>query len=342
MTYVRYLLAAILVGVSLSSIAPVSVRAQPSSADPFHIFMVVWRGETEVEAGFRAYLRERGIRARYTVRNLASDRGKIPEIVSEIFRTKPDLVHTWGTTTALGFFGHKDSEQRANFVEDIPGVFSLVAYPVESGVVSSLEKTGRPLTGTAFLPPIKTQLEAIRSYRPITRLGVIYNALENNSVVNIEDLRNVASKSNIELIALPVPLGEDKKPDASKLPELVDELAAKKVGFLYLGADSFVSAHGETISERALAKNIPTFSNTENGFRNSQAMLGFVSRYYLIGKLAGLQAKKILIDGEKPENLPVLSPRYALLIRISVAHKLSLYPPIEILRVAQIVDPLVK
>ena len=53
----------------------------PQAATPFRIFAVVWRGETEVERGFRDYLTQRAIPFEMTVRNLNLDRGNAPPIV---------------------------------------------------------------------------------------------------------------------------------------------------------------------------------------------------------------------------------------------------------------------
>ena len=63
-----------------------------ASARPFKIFAVVWRGETEVEQGFREYLNQRGIPFEMTVRNLNLDRANAGPIVEEIKSARPDLV----------------------------------------------------------------------------------------------------------------------------------------------------------------------------------------------------------------------------------------------------------
>ena len=68
-------------------------------------------------------------------------------------------------------------------------------------------------------------------------------------------------------------------------------------------------------------------------------MLGLVSKYFLVGKLAGAQAERILVDGERAEALPVASlARFALLIRMPVALDLEVYPPLSLLRIAQVVQ----
>ena len=181
-------------------LALAGTAAAQTPAEPFHVFLVVWRGETVVEHGFRAHMRERGIPVRYTLRNINQDRSKIPEIVAEIRAAKPDLVHTFGTSATLGVWGPLGGTDPATHVEGIPGVFSIVAYPIEANIVASFQSTGRPLTGTAFLPPVAKQLDALLEYRSVERLGVVYNSLERNSVINVEELKEAASERGIELL----------------------------------------------------------------------------------------------------------------------------------------------
>ena len=328
------LVAALLV--ALAGTGPATAQSGP---EPFHVFMVVWRGETDVEHGFRAHMRERGIRVRYTLRNIDRDRSRIPEIVAEIRSAEPDLVHTWGTSTTLGILGPREEAEPGKHVEGIPGVFSIVAYPLQAKIIESFQSTGRAVTGTAFLPPVDTQLEAIRAYRPFNRLGVVYNPLERNSVINIEDLRAAATARGFELLEAPVPLNEEDKPDSTRIPNLIDDLARRGAEFLYMGPDSFVGVHSTEISVRAASHGIPSFAATERAFDRSQAMLGLVSRYYLVGKLAGAQAERILVGGERPEEIPVASlARFTLLIRMPVALELGIYPPLGLLYIAQVVD----
>ena len=335
-------LPALALGLATACLFALSASVWAQSGDepePFDVFLITWRGETDVEHGFRAHMRERGIRVRYTLRDIARDRSRIPGIIEEIRAADPDLVHTFGTSATLGVLGPREGAEPGAHVEGIPGVFSIVAYPLQARIVESFASTGRPVTGTAFLAPVATQLEAIRAYRDFERLGVIYNPLERNSVINVEELREAATAREIELIEAPVPLNDEGKPDAGRLPELVDDLASRGVQFMYMGPDSFVTVNSVDISTAAASHGIPTFAGTEATFGRSQAMLGLVSRYYLIGKLAGALAERILVEGERPESIPVASlARFSLLIRMPMALKLGIYPPLGLLRIAQVLD----
>ena len=312
--------------------------AAQTETEPFHVYLVVWRGETDVEHGFRAHLHERGIPVRYTVRNADRDRGKLPQFVAEIQAEQPDLVHTFGTSVALGIFGPHTGAQPDRHVHGIPGVFSIVSYPVEDNVVADFQATGRPVTGTTFLAPIDTQIDAILAYRSVDTLAVIYNPLERNSGTNVKQLRAETSARNIELLEYPVPQDAAGRPDPTHLDAMVDDLAERGAEFLYMGPDSFIAVNSPQISKRAALHGVPSFAAVESTFRRSQTMLGLVSRYYLIGKLAGAQAERILVQGEQPEEIPVASlARFAVLIRIPVALQLGIYPPMGLLRVAQVV-----
>ena len=331
----------------LGAIAAVFVLAGPAAGqqgagadgEAFDIYMVVWRGETDVERGFQSYLRERGIRANVTILDLARDRSKIPEVLAEIRAAEPDLVHTWGTSTGLGIFGSGADVEPGKHITEIPGIFSLVAYPIQAGLVASLEDPGRPLSGTAYLPPLRSQIDAILAYRPVQRFGMIYNPLEQNSLINVEGMRAASEEMGFDLVQLPVPLDDEGRPDPDTLPDLVRELSLKEVDFLYIGPDSFISINSEVVTEEALANGIPSFAGTEFGFEQSKALLGLISRYFLVGKLAGRQAERILVEGAKLEELPVISlSRFTLLLRMPVAHRLGLYPPMNLLPVAEIVE----
>ena len=189
----------------------------PGFTRPFDVFAVLWRGETEVEAGFREYFSQRGIPVRMTVRSLELDRGNAPPIIEEIRRTKPDLVYTWGTGTTLSILGPLNPEEPEKFVQDIPGMFVLVAYPISANIVESFEDTGRPVTGVSFLASIESQLKAIVDYGKFQKIAVIYDQTSSNSRINVESLKEKAPELGLELVVLPVPLGENGKPDPEKI-----------------------------------------------------------------------------------------------------------------------------
>jgi len=63
---------------------------------PWRIFAVTYRGRTDVERGFADHFAARGLPVEITWRDIALDPARLPGVVDEIRRERPDLVHTWG------------------------------------------------------------------------------------------------------------------------------------------------------------------------------------------------------------------------------------------------------
>lgn len=325
------------------SITPLSGYAQGTGGveiDPPHrIFMVVWRGETEVEDGFRDYLDQRGIPHELTVRSLELDRGNAPPIIEEIRRTKPDLVYTWGTGTTLSIVGSTDTDTPEKFIRDIPAIFVMVAYPQVANIIESYESTGRLVSGVSFLAPVDVQLNVIRAYRPFKKLAAIYDKTARNSRINIEQLTEEVPKAGMEFLPIPVPLGENGKPDPDTLPGLIHYAKSEGADILYIGPDAFFTRHGATYTKTAIEADLPVFSSTQIMLKSSHSMFGLVSNYYTLGKLAGLQAEKILVDGVNPKNLPIaLLSRFKLWVNIDVVKALKVYPPMNLISIADFKD----
>ena len=63
------------------------------------------------------------------------------------------------------------------------------------------------------------------------------------------------------------------------------------------------------------------------------------ARNYDIGRLAGRQAEKILVEGIKPGDLPVAEmTNFAVVINMGVAKKIKRFPTIDLLQIAETVN----
>jgi putative tryptophan/tyrosine transport system substrate-binding protein len=319
---------------------PPAQAQTPVHEQPFHIFMVLLRGETDIERGFAEFMREARIPVQLTVRIINGDKALLPGIVEEIRATKPDLVYTWGTTVTIGIAGEVGHVDPAVNITDIPVLFTLVAYPVQGGIVSSLQAPGRNVSGSTFLAPIETQLRAIAAYRPFKKLAVVYNPAEANSLINIADLREQAHANKFELIEKPAPLDALGRPDGAAVPELVHQAKREGADFLYIGPDSFTAVNADALTSAAREDGLPSFASTEAPLRTSWPMMGLVSNYFTLGKLTGRQAQRILLEGADPASLPVASlSRHSLMLNMPVVRALGIFPPMRMLTIAEILDP---
>lgn len=324
----------------LTALLPQRAAAGSGTADdPYRIFMILYRGETEVEQGFKEYLADEGIHAELIIRSVERDVSRIPELVAEARALRPDLVYTWGTSVTLGVVGELDAVDPKRHITDIPVIFTMVSSPEGARVVPSRVSSGRNVTGVTHIVPLETQVRAMRSYHPLTRLAIIYNPNEENSLVNVRELRALGERLEFTLVERPVPLAEDGKPDPATLPDLIADAAAHEPQFLYIGPDTFVGVHRDLITTEAMRLNLPTFTATELEIRSSNAMIGLVSRYFNVGRFTAFKASQILVEGSDPADIPIENlARFTYLVKMPVVREIGLYPPMALLDYAEIIE----
>ena len=310
-----------------------------SQNGPYTIYMVVWRGCEDACRGFQDYFREEGIEVNFLIRDANRDKSMLPDFVREAKKLEVDLVVTWGTSVTVGMIGTLTDSHPDRYITDIPVVFMIVADPVEAGIIKNYESSGRTnITGTRNRAPEEVQMKAIRAYRHFKRLGIIYNKSELNSVLNVYKMRELAKKMRFALFESAIDLDENGKPIIESVPQKVKELKNRDVDFIYVGSSSFLMLHKDYLTGVAIEERVPLVSAYEEMVRKSNALLAVASRYYSVGKLAGYQAKNILINKIPPIRLPILGlSRYSYIINMETARKLRLYPPIKVLRYAEVV-----
>lgn len=305
----------------------------------FRIVLVLWRGETDAEAGFRRELTELGVEADIEVRDIARKLDQLPGVVDDLRRSPPDLVYAWGTGVTLGLIGRWDAVDPAVHLTDVPLVFTMVSSPRGAGIQPPEGQPARPnVTGVSHIAPLPAQINAIKAFMPMQRLGIIYNPAETNSLANLDELRALAPTADFQLLEAPVPAGADGQPDPTAIPRLVADLGRRGADILYIGPDNFVGANRDALTGSGIEAGIPTFTATELEIRESKAMIGLVSRYATVGQLAANKAKEILVDGVSPSSVPIETlQRFSYLVRLPVAMRLGHYPSLQLIDYAEMI-----
>ena len=330
---------ACLVVVLFALAADGDVQAQTTTR-PYRIYAITFRGMTDVEKGFQDYFAARRIPVQITFRDLNRDNSRMPGFLEEIRRTKPDLIYTWGTGVTLGVAGTYDQVDPAVNITDIPIVFTLVAAPVLAKVVRDLKNPGRNVTGVFHVAPTESQIRAMASYRPFKSLGIIYTPTEQNSVVVVEEVREVSKRLGFSVIAKPLKLDANKKVTAEGAPEMVRELKQQNVEWLYLPPDTYLGTIAQKIViPAAMAVGLPAFASTEQ-LMETGAVAGLVSRYHSIGQFTAYKAEQILVNKVPPAKIPVETlTRFALQVRMDIAEQLKLPPPLPMFNYAELIVP---
>lgn len=317
-----------------------TVISQAQAADTKKITMVVWRGCEQACKGFVDYLESRNLDVDITIENVAKDKRLLPYLVKKLKREKPDLVLTWGTTVSVAILGKYDAVNPEDYLTDIPAVFMIVADPVGAKLVKRVETSDREnITGTLNRVSIDVQLKLIQEYLDPSSIGLIYNNAELNSKLNFEAFSKLAATQDFDLVSKGLPEGVSDEVRDTLLVAAIHELADANVDTIYIGSSSYLVSKSKLFTETASNLGISVVSSYEGMVRNSGALFSIANRYYNVGKLAGLQAENILFKGKKPIDLAIRSlARNSLFVNMEAAEKLQLYPPIQLLRFAELIN----
>ena len=314
------------------------VRAESGPRHPYRIYMALFQGWDDTAQGFKDYFRSRNIPVELIVRDAAQDEGKLKDFVTEVKALKPDLVFTGGTSVSLGMLGDTSDPDPQAHVTEIPAVFAGVSRPVASGLVSDPASSGRNITGTSSLVPVGAQLALIQSYRPLRKLGMIYNPLEKGALVGLDEIQSLTEKMDFTLVAEPVDVIDDH-PDPSSIARKVEMVKQAGVDFLYIPPDGFLNRNRDLLTDACNDLRIPTFAASESQVLTSHALFGAVYRPYTVGQMTAYKAVQILQGQVLPQDIPIEAPkRLSILLNMPVVRELDLYPPMKMLRMAELLD----
>lgn len=317
---------------------PTAARA--ASGKTHRILMITFRGETDVEKGFRDHLAASGVKADLVVRDVNRDVKNVPAILEEAAKSKPDLIYTWGTPVTLAVVGPHDSPKLPPPLEGVPLVFALVAAPVQAKIVPTLSGHGRNLTGAVHVVPTDVQLRAMNSYRPFKKIGVLYTESEQNSRAIVAQARDYLRTNGGTLIERTFQTDASGKPTADGIEDKVAEIRRDGADWLYLLPDTFLGSQYARLSPAAIAQKLPTFGAAELAVRSGGALVGLVSRYRSVGQLAAARAIDILENRRPASSLPIETlKRFSLIVNLRTAKALGgVYPPIDMLNYAEIIE----
>jgi len=303
--------------------------------DPL-VVMVTPRGRTAMESSFEADLKRRlGGRVRFTlIVPDVRDKDAMEALPDRIRKEKPSLIYTWGTPTTVAVAGTHDKP----LINDIPIVFAVVADPIRAGIVKSIRRPSRNITGTSHLAPLSIQINAIESFRPFKKLGVVYNPGEPNSRFMLDDLNAAASQLGFELIAEAVTPDAKGLPDSQSLPRLVRKLKERGAEWLYIGPDTFVGfTHRKTTTAAAAEAGLPSFTANESAIRDGNALFGLFSPQENMSRFVAFKAALILHDKIPAGSIPIETlQRFSVLVNMCTAKALDVYPPLPLLNIADV------
>lgn len=266
----------------------------PVRAENLRIAMVLWRGETPAETGFKDALKKLGYTVEYTVVNADQNRTTLRSRIEKTIMPRLDsfdYVYSFGTTA---------SKMIKLLVRDrVPHLFNIVTDPVKAGIVRSMSEPGGNVGGASQFVPLSAQIQAALKLFEIRKLGLLFNPREKNAMIQREQIYRMAEKYRFEVIDLRSPPAQDML--ERNLQNLADN--SVKVDAVYLPFDSFLISKAKLIGSTLRAAKIKSIGATK-AYISGGALMGVVPDYRKLGE-AVAEILHRHRKGEKLERIPV-------------------------------------
>ena len=230
--------------------------------------------------GFKAAFKEAGIDADFDEKNANGEAATANLIANSFVSSKVDLIYSIATSTA---------QAAAQATNTIPVVFSAITDPESAGILKN------NVTGVSDRVDIKQQLQLLLKLdSKIKKVGVIYNSSEQNSKVQVDDLKAAAKELGVEVV-------EKSVIQASEIPQAADALT-RESDAIYLPTDNLVASVVNLLTDKATEAKKIVFG-AESAHVKGGALITKGIDYYEMGKQAGKIAIDILKNGKKPSEI---------------------------------------
>ena len=211
-----------------------------------------------------------------------------------------------------------------------PTVFVVVAEPMESGLVQSMSRPGRNVTGfSIFEASVSGKwLELLKAVAPqVSRAALMYNPTTAPfAPVFMRSAESAARTLGLELKPTQVSGQHD-------IEAAIRGLATPPGGGLVTLADSFMTEHRDLIIAMTAFHRVPAVYANRN-FPLSGGLIAYVADYPDLWRRAAGYVDRIL-KGAKPGDLPVQQPnKYELIVNLKTARQLGVTVPPTLLATA--------
>lgn len=213
------------------------------------------------------------------------------QIARKFVGDKPDAIVAVATPAA---------QATVAATKNVPVIYAAITDPVAAQLVASLEPSGTNVTGVSDKLDLSRQLALIKEIVPdAKRVGMVYNPGEANSVVVVQELRELLGRNGMTLVEAAAPRTVDVGAAARSL--------IGKVDVFYTNTDNNVVSAFEALVKVANDAKVPLVaSDTDSVGRGAIAALGV--DYRKLGRQVGEVVVRVL-KGEQPGTIASANPQ---------------------------------
>ncbi|ALC90388.1 ABC transporter substrate-binding protein [Bacillus sp. FJAT-18017] len=243
--------------------------------------------------GFKKALEEKGLKVEFDDQNAQGEQPNAQVIAQNFAGDDVDLIFANATPSAIAAL---------NVTKEIPILFTSVTDPVGAGLVKAFDQPGDNITGTTDNHPDATKktIDFMTKEVGAKKIGVVYNAGEQNSVVQVKAVEELAKANGASIVEVSVSTTAEVKQAAESLVGRVDAI--------YVPTDNTVVSALDSVISVANEKKIPLFvGELDSMKKGAVAASGF--SYNDLGYETGLMAVDILTGKKKPSDIQVALPQ---------------------------------
>jgi putative ABC transport system substrate-binding protein len=267
--------------------------------------------------GFTDKLQEEGFGepgTKIMIVNAGGDRVRAAEVVRSYSASKLDLIFTVATSSTVAM---------SREIKDVPIVFAQVYDPVAAGIVKDWKSSGNNTTGASNYVPMSEVMERLKQFAPVKRLGVVYGPGEKNSEIQLKELQNIGANYGIKVVPAPLTRPEEA---ARLIPVVLHSADA-----LYITGSTLIGTQIPMMMDMVNKTKVVTITHLEDLVEEG-VLLGVCTDTYLIGRLAGEKAIRIL-KGAKPSSIPIGTlKQFDMIINLKTARAAGLEVPPDFMK----------
>jgi ABC-type uncharacterized transport system substrate-binding protein len=268
--------------------------------------------------GFKKGLREQGlVEGRHFVIEyaIAKNSAEVIKAATDLVDRKVDIIIASGTPSVM---------PARDVAGQMPVVFVATLDPVATGLVASLARPGRNVTGMTSISGdlIAKRLELIRELLPrVSTVAILVREASPTAAQYVKESQAAARNLGIELKIL-------NERDPGDIDRLLATL--KGADALVIADDAEFTADRARIAELALKMHLPTISGLKE-LAEAGGLIAYGASFGELYRRAASHVHKIL-QGTSPSDLPVEQPaKFELVVNMRTAKAIGLAIPHSVL-----------
>ena len=243
---------------------------------------------------------------------------RVSEFAAEIVRSRPDLIVGPGAPIARAL---KEA------TSEIPIAFSFISQPIEIGLVQSLARPGRNVTGVASITPgafLAKQFEILRELLPqAQRVAVLTNPASDDYRLGLSRELPMAAQLGLQVDVIEVRTLDE-------VPSAIEKAKILRAEGVLVQGDAILNTPPNRVPDLLAQTALPALYGNRD-LVLAGGLISYSPDMIAIVRRHAQYANRIL-RGESPADMPVEQPtRYILIINLKTAKALGLTVPPSLL-----------